>query len=134
MRGEDSWKQEKKDLIATKNGLKAGEIQNVINYLEYCGINTSRFSSMIEMYKYNCLINDDFKESGINIFRNYEYTLSLDFLDVNSGDKILDIGSRDSFYPSFLLKKNGCVVYATDVDEKILNIQNFILKLKMRQN
>ena len=80
------------------------------------------------MYKYNCLINDDFKGSGIDIFRNYGYALFPEFLDITSGEKILDIGSRDSFYPSYLSKKFDCVVYATDIDKNLLNKQREILR------
>lgn len=52
---------------------------------------------------------------GLDIFRNIEFPLTCKLLDPKKEEKILDVGCGESILPTFIVKKFGSSVIATDV-------------------
>jgi SAM-dependent methyltransferase len=86
------------------------------------------------LYLHACRIDPDRVRNGVDIFRNPEYDAAWSLLNPQPGDRVLDIGSRETLWPTFLLEEGRCTVYATDLETQHLDTQKKFLRQLGRDN
>ncbi|MHB1166928.1 MAG: SAM-dependent methyltransferase [Carboxydocellales bacterium] len=96
-------------------------------YLALSQLDNQLLTEYYQLYIANATLDPVRVATGVDIFRYPEYAISLDYLHPTEKDKILDIGSRDTFWAAMLLQRYKCTVYATDIDTEQLKVQKYFL-------
>lgn len=96
-------------------------------YLAFSQLDTQLLTEYYQLYINNATLDPARAATGVDIFRYPEYAIALNYLDPEEQDKILDIGSRDTFWAAMLLQRYKCTVYATDIDTEQLQVQRYFL-------
>jgi len=96
-------------------------------YLKYSGLNVNKLDGFFQLYIDSCELDPNRKITGVDIYRNFEYLLSLNYLKPNKMDVILDIGSRDTIWATMIVKRFGSRVYSTDISSEFFDTQKYFL-------
>ena len=84
---------------------------------------------MWEIYWFNFKLSLIHKVTGVSIARCFEYPLAIINLDIQKGEKLLDVGSGKSCFPLFMLKRGGVNVTVLDIDERVMIQKKYAKKV-----
>jgi ubiquinone/menaquinone biosynthesis C-methylase UbiE len=99
------------------------------NHIKNLPIDQNLLLDFIELYNLNALIDSNRKISGVDIFRNFEYSYPLRWLKplLNKNSKVLDVGTSSTLWSVLLHHMFKCKIYATDIDMEHLETQSHYL-------
>lgn len=99
--------------------------------LQRMGVDEAVLEEYLELYLHASTLDASYTRTGIDIYRNPEYQAVQQYLQPQPGERILDVGSGDTPWATYLFSRFGSTVYATDPDSAPLSMQReFLRRLK----
>jgi len=84
---------------------------------------------MWEIYQFNFKLSLLHKVTGDSLARCFELPLAVMNLNIQNGEKLLDVGSGKSCFPLFMVKRRGVNVTMLDIDERIMIQKKYAKKV-----
>jgi len=75
---------------------------------------------MLEIYCFHFKLSLIKKVTGLSLARCFEYPLAVVSLNMQKGEKLLDVGSGKSCFPLFMVKRRGVNVTVLDIDKRVM--------------
>lgn len=84
---------------------------------------------MKEIYLFNFKLSLVHRVAGMSPARCFEYPLAIINLNIQKGEKLLDVGSEKSCFPLFMKRRRAVNLVVLDIDEKVMAQKKYAKKV-----
>jgi ubiquinone/menaquinone biosynthesis C-methylase UbiE len=102
-------------------------IDSITKIIEYSGLDERMLQNYIRLNLLNQKLGNDRGKNGVDIFRNLEYTIVINMMNIQEGNMILDAGCGDSLFPLFMLDEYQIKLFVLDINMHVLHLQKGFL-------